>query len=138
MVVAAVLGARLVAQNRDTPRPEFDVRAHYTKYEARIPMRDGKRLFTSIYVPKDTSRTYPFLMTRTPYTVAPYGEDNYRPQLGPSVTFDRAGYIFVFQDVRGRSMSEGAFVEMRPHIDHPQGNQMSTRAPTPTTRWSGC
>ena len=74
-------------------------------------------------MPKDTSRTYPFLMTRTPYTVAPYGEDNYRPQLGPSVTFDRAGYIFVFQDVRGRSMSEGAFVEMRPHIDHPQGNQ---------------
>jgi uncharacterized protein len=116
-------GAGLVAQNPQAQPPDFDVRAHYTKYEARIPMRDGKRLFTSIYVPKDVSRPYPFLMTRTPYTVAPYGEDNYRPRLGPSVTFDRAGYIFVYQDVRGRYMSEGAFVEMRPHIDRPQGTQ---------------
>ena len=62
-------------------------------------------------------------MTRTPYTVGPYGADNYRPRLGPSESFDRAGYIFVFQDVRGRYMSEGAFVEMRPHIDAPKGNQ---------------
>src|SRR5512142_1240079 len=113
------------AQNRAaaTTPPPFDVRAHYTKYEFRIPMRDGKRLFTSVYVPKDTSRTYPFLMTRTPYTVGPYGEDNYRTRLGPSEAFDRAGYIFVFQDVRGRFMSEGAFMEMRPHIDHPRSNQ---------------
>jgi uncharacterized protein len=127
--VAAALGWALassptvVAQDRQGPAPAFDVRAHYTKYEARIPMRDGKRLFTSIYVPKDTSHPYPFLMTRTPYTVAPYGVDTYRPLLGPSVTFDRAGYIFVFQDVRGRFMSEGAFVEMRPHIDQPRGSQ---------------
>ncbi len=99
------------------------VRSHYTKYEFRIPMRDGARLFTSVYVPKDTSKPYPFLMTRTPYTVGPYGEDNYRARLGPSATFDKAGYIFVFQDVRGRYMSDGAFVEMRPHIDHPQSNQ---------------
>jgi uncharacterized protein len=113
-------GFSAAAQNRaQQAPPAFDVRAHYTKYEFRIPTRDGKRLFTSVYVPKDTSRTYPFLMTRTPYTVAPYGEDNYRTKLGPSETFDRAGYIFVFQDVRGRYMSEGAFVEMRPHIDHP-------------------
>lgn len=119
-----VLTGISAAQNRPaSPPPPFDVRAHYTKYEFRIPMRDGKRLFTSVYVPKDTSRTYPFLMTRTPYTVAPYGEDNYRTRLGPSESFDRAGYIFVFQDVRGRYMSEGTFVEMRPHIDHPQGNQ---------------
>jgi len=115
------IGSALVAQRRQGPPTDFDVRAHYTKYEARIPMRDGKRLFTSIYVPKDTSHPYPFLMTRTPYTVAPYGVDNYRLQLGPSASFDRAGYIFVFQDVRGRYMSEGAFVEMRPHIDHPKG-----------------
>jgi putative CocE/NonD family hydrolase len=113
----------VLAQSRQAPPADFDVRAHYTKYESRIPMRDGKKLFTSIYVPKDASRTYPFLMTRTPYTVAPYGVDNYRPRLGPSVAFDRAGYIFVFQDVRGRYMSEGAFVEMRPHIDHPRGNE---------------
>ena len=122
-LVALMVASTAAAQSQQAPTPAFDVRAHYTKYEARIPMRDGKRLFTSIYVPKDASKSYPFLMTRTPYTVGPYGEDNYRPRLGPSESFDRAGYIFVFQDVRGRYMSEGAFVEMRPHIDAPRGNQ---------------
>ncbi|MEI6667525.1 MAG: CocE/NonD family hydrolase [Acidobacteriota bacterium] len=122
-MIGLMPAAEVAAQSRPAPAPEFDIRAHYTKYEARIPMRDGKRLFTSIYVPKDTSKTYPFLMTRTPYTVGPYGADNYRQRLGPSESFDRAGYVFVFQDVRGRYMSEGAFVEMRPHIDAPRGNQ---------------
>lgn len=103
------------------PAPEqFDVRANYTKQEFRIPMRDGKHLFTAVYVPRDTSKQYPFLMTRTPYSVAPYGPDQYRRALGPSLDFDKAGYIFVFQDVRGRYMSEGEFVEMHPHIDRPQ------------------
>jgi predicted acyl esterase len=59
-------------------------------------------LFTSVYVPKDSSRAYPFLIDRTPYSVGPYGVDFYRSQLGPSPDFDKAGYIFVFQDVRGR------------------------------------
>ena len=104
------------AQNRPD-LPEFDVKDHYTKYEFRIPMRDGVHLFTSVYVPKDNSRSYPFLINRTPYSVAPYGVDLYRTQLGPSPDFDKAGYIFVFQDVRGRYMSEGHFVEMDPHID---------------------
>lgn len=104
-------------------KPEFDVRAHYTKYEYRIPMRDGVHLFTAIYVPKDTSHTYPFLINRTPYSVGPYGVDKYRDQLGPSPDFDKAGYIFVDQDVRGRWMSEGQFVEMRPHIDHKTSNK---------------
>jgi putative CocE/NonD family hydrolase len=98
------------------------VRAHYTKYEFRIPMRDGKRLFTAVYVPKVSSfpadpGPYPMLMDRTPYSVAPYGEDQYPPRLGPSDEFEKAGYIFVYQDVRGRWMSEGDFLEMRPHID---------------------
>ena len=70
-----------------------------------------------LYVPKDSSHPYPFLINRTPYSVAPYGVDQYRTQLGPSPDFDKAGYIFVNQDVRGRYMSEGVFVEMRPHID---------------------
>jgi len=103
--------------------PEFDVKAHYTKYEYRIPMRDGVHLFTSVYVPKDTSQPYPFLIDRTPYSVAPYGVDSYRTRLGPSPDFDEAGYIFVFQDVRGRFMSEGTFVEMRPHIDVKKSKQ---------------
>jgi putative CocE/NonD family hydrolase len=93
------------------------VKAHYTKYEYRIPMRDGVHLFTAVYVPKDQTERYPFLMDRTPYSVAPYGEDQYPPRLGPSDEFEKAGYIFVYQDVRGRYMSEGKFVEMRPHID---------------------
>jgi len=102
--------------------PAFSIPEHYTKYESSITMRDGKRLFTSIYVPKDASRRYPFLMTRTPYSVAPYGVDQFKTRLGPSEAFDKAGYIFVFQDVRGRYLSEGDFVEMRPHIDKPQSN----------------
>ncbi|MGH9761652.1 MAG: CocE/NonD family hydrolase [Blastocatellia bacterium] len=101
----------------DSDAPEFNVKEYYTKYEFRIPMRDGKRLFTSVYVPKDTSRTYPFLMDRTPYSVAPYGVDRYKRSIGPSEEFEKAGYIVVYQDVRGRYMSEGDFVEMHPHID---------------------
>src|SRR5947199_1790044 len=108
------------AQGRPDAAPAFDLKEHYTKYEAYIPMRDGKKLFTSIYVPKDTSHPYPFLMTRTPYSVSPYGVDQFRRRLGPSDDFDKAGYIFVFQDVRGRYLSEGPFVEMHPHIDQPK------------------
>jgi putative CocE/NonD family hydrolase len=91
------------------------VRARYTKYEYLIPMRDGARLFTSIYVPKDQAQKYPFLLTRTPYSIAPYGIDNYRATLGPSDHFEKEGFIFVYQDARGRYMSEGEFQQVRPH-----------------------
>ena len=123
VVVVAVLGTicGLRAQNQPEA-PEFDLRGHYTKYEYRIPMRDGVHLFTSVYVPKDSSRSYPFLIDRTPYNVGPYGVDQYRSNLGPSPDFDKSGYIFVFQDVRGRYMSEGKFIEMRPHIDNKKSN----------------
>jgi uncharacterized protein len=104
-------------------KPEtFDVKEHYTKYEYYIPMRDGKKLFTSIYVPKDSSHPYPFLMVRTPYGVGPYGVDQFKRRLGPTEAFDKAGYIFVFEDVRGRYLSEGTFVEMHPHIDNPKSS----------------
>jgi putative CocE/NonD family hydrolase len=92
------------------------VKAHYTKYEFRIPMRDGARLFTSVYVPKDSSRTYPILLNRTPYTVAPYGVDQYKSDLGPSSLFGESGYIVAYQDVRGRYMSEGVFADVRPQL----------------------
>lgn len=121
-LVFFVLIGSLLAQTRPEA-PEFDVKEHYTKYEYRIAMRDGVYLFTSVYVPKDTSRSYPFLIERTPYSVAPYGVDQYRTHLGPSPDFDKSGYIFVFQDVRGRYMSEGQFVEMRPHIDNKKSNK---------------
>jgi putative CocE/NonD family hydrolase len=92
-----------------------EIKAQYTKYEYRIPMRDGKRLFTAVYVPKDDSKQYPILMTRTPYSAKPYGPDQYPDKLGPSELFVKEGYIFVVQDVRGRWMSEGDIVNMRPH-----------------------
>jgi hypothetical protein len=93
---------------------KFDVRKHYLKFEYRIPMRDGVRLFTSVYVPKDSSDTYPILLTRTPYGIAPYGVDKYPAHLGPSDKFAEDKFIFVYQDARGRFMSEGTFVDDRP------------------------
>ena len=109
------IGACAWSQEQAAPEPAFSIREHYTKYEYRIPMRDGKRLFTAVYVPKDASRSYPFLMSRTPYSVAPYGVDTYPQHLGPSLELLRSGYIFVEQDVRGRNMSEGNWIEMTPH-----------------------
>lgn len=97
------------------------VQAAYSKREVLIPMRDGVKLFTAIYTPKDTSRTYPILLQRTPYSVAPYGPEAYKPHLGPSDRFMAEGFIFVYQDVRGRMMSEGTFVNMTPALDtHPK------------------
>lgn len=95
------------------------VKAHYTKHEYQIPMRDGARLFTAVYSPKDMTETYPLLMVRTQSGLRPYGPDQYPNTLiGPSPLphFVTEGYIFVVQDVRGRWMSEGTFVNMRPHI----------------------
>src|SRR5438270_13602444 len=83
----------------DTAQKQLEyTRAHYTKYDYRIPMRDGVRLFTSVYVPKDASQKYPILIQRTPYSVAPYGVDNYRNFLGPSDAFTNEGFIVVYQD----------------------------------------
>jgi putative CocE/NonD family hydrolase len=123
ILLALAVITRLAAQSKpDTP--EYDLKEHYTKYEYRIPMRDGVHLFTSVYVPKNSSGAYPFLIDRTPYSVGAYGVDSYiKKQLGPAIEFDKAGYIFVFQDVRGRYMSEGTFIEMRPHIDVKKSKQ---------------
>lgn len=95
-------------------RAEY-IRSHYAKYEYRVPMRDGVTLFTSVYAPYDDSEEYPILMFRSPYSVAPYGADEYRDWLGPHEAFEKEGFIFVFQDVRGHFMSEGDYVNMRPH-----------------------
>jgi putative CocE/NonD family hydrolase len=99
----------------EAERAEY-FRASYTKYEYLIPMRDGVRLFTSIYAPKDTSQKYPILLMRTPYTVSPYGEDNYRGLAANNEKFAKEGFIFASQDVRGTSKSEGEFVNMRPYL----------------------
>jgi putative CocE/NonD family hydrolase len=116
LVVRLLLLAWLVVPT-EMARPQGAdyVKAHYTKYECRIPMRDGVRLFTAVYVPKDTSRRYPILLKRTPYGVAPYGRDRYQDVLGPSALFSEAGYIVAYQDVRGCFLSEGEFLDVRPH-----------------------
>ncbi len=101
-----------LAQEAPAPNP---VREKYTKHEFKIRMRDGASLFTSVYTPKDMSSSYPVMMQRTPYSVGPYGIDNYRTSLGPSPAFQKEGFIFVYQDVRGRYMSEGVFLETTPH-----------------------
>jgi putative CocE/NonD family hydrolase len=109
---------------------EAEIKAGYTKIEQMIPMRDGIKLFTSIYIPKDTSQKYPFMFDRTPYSVAPYGADKYRTSLGPDDLFLKEGYIFVYQDVRGRWMSEGDFEDVRPYIPHKTGTQIDETTDT--------
>src|SRR5579862_1190441 len=99
------------------------VRQKYVKREVLIKARDGVQLFTAIYAPRDTTRTYPFLMTRTPYGVPPYGADEYPARLGPTPRFQDEGFIFVYQDTRGRFMSEGYFQYMTPHLDNKRGPQ---------------
>ena len=106
----------------DPIRHEY-IRSHYAKFEYRIPMRDGVRLFTSVYVPNDAGekKRYPILMSRTPYSVAPYGLDRYPHRIGPTELYEQDGFIFVHQDVRGAHMSEGTYVNMRPHRDAKRG-----------------
>ena len=114
-LAAALLAATAARAADDKPAP-YEPREHYTKYEHLIAMRDGKRLYTAVYAPKDQGRRYPLLMVRTPYGCGPYGVDhNGLARLAPNEAFMKAGYLFVCQDVRGRFQSEGVFVEMTPH-----------------------
>ncbi|MBI3111414.1 MAG: CocE/NonD family hydrolase [Ignavibacteriales bacterium] len=99
------------------------VKSRYTKSEHMILMRDGVKLFTVIYAPKDRSQKYPILLNRTPYSVGPYGPDRYKTDVGPSLHFQDEGYIFVYQDVRGKFQSEGTFEFMRPYIPKKQSNK---------------
>ena len=94
----------------------------YTKIERMIPMRDGIQLFTAIYIPKDSSELHPVIITRTPYSCGPYGEENFPAGFG-NPAFIREKYIVVYQDVRGRHMSQGQFTEMTPNIPRKQSNK---------------
>lgn len=93
------------------------IKAAYEKVEVDIPMRDGVKLHTVIYAPRDKRKKFPIMLKRTPYSVAPYGEGNYSARIGPSAIMEDEGYIFVHQDVRGRFMSEGSYDNMRPNVD---------------------
>ena len=86
--------------------------SEYQKLEFRIPMRDGVKLYTAVYVPKGGAG-FPLLMERTPYASEPYGKDAL-PGFDP--LYAKAGYGFVSQDVRGRYLSEGTFENVRPQL----------------------
>src|SRR5438132_7272290 len=106
------------------------IKSHYTKREVMIPMRDGVKLFACIYEPKDKDQKYPIMFDRTPYSVGPYGLSAYKTSLGPDELFAREGYIFVYQDVRGRYMSEGVYEDVRPYIHNKRGNQIDETTDT--------
>ncbi|MES2863542.1 MAG: CocE/NonD family hydrolase [Bacteroidota bacterium] len=97
-----------------------EIKDNYDKKEIYITMRDGVKLFTAVYTPKDISKTkkYPILMQRTCYSIAPYGVENFKKSLGPNEFLSKEKYIFVYQDVRGRYMSEGVFTNMTPQVEH--------------------
>ncbi len=90
------------------------VSQRFEKLEVKIPMRDGVKLHTVIYVPRRPQAPFPFLLQRTPYASHPYGPASYPATLGPSEYLSREDYAFVYQDVRGRYLSEGVFVDVRP------------------------
>ena len=111
---------------------------NYTKKEVDIEMRDGVKLHTTIYSPKDTSKKYPIIMQRTPYSSRPYGEGNLRTKIGPNEHLMKEGNIIVYQDVRGRWLSEGHYVNMRAYIPikPPTIRWMRARIPTiPLNGW---
>ncbi|MFY0685898.1 MAG: CocE/NonD family hydrolase [Cyclobacteriaceae bacterium] len=105
-------------QAQDKSYPELN----YDKVQYEIPMRDGTTLFTQVYTPKNKSKAYPIMMKRTCYSTRPYEADKFPQLLGPSTFMMEEGYIYVYQDVRGRYMSEGEFDNMRPNIP---GNKKS-------------
>ncbi len=96
---------------------------NYTKREVQIEMRDGAKLHTTIYAPKDTSKEYPIIMQRTPYSSRPYGEGKFKEKIAPNIHMMKEGYIVVYQDVRGRWMSEGHYENMRAYIPNKKSDK---------------
>lgn len=114
LVLMLILGlTQALAQNP----PPF--RELYTKQEYMIPMRDGTRLYTSVYLPKNKPGKHPVLLERTPYGAGPYGPDALPGGMRGSSKLVENGYIFAFQDVRGMGHSEGVFVNDRPLLITP-------------------
>jgi len=136
-LVAALVLAALVwpmvyaADNKPADTSAAWLAEHYTKSEHRILMRDGVRLLTRVYVPKDESQAWPILLTRTPYALKPYGADNYTDVSGSLKTFAKDSFILVTQDVRGRYGSEGEYVHVRPF----KPNKGATEADESSDAW---
>ncbi|MCJ7757786.1 MAG: CocE/NonD family hydrolase [Gillisia sp.] len=109
---------------------DYEVSENYDKQEVYIIMRDGVKLHTTIYSPKDTSKKYPIILQRTPYSSNPYGEDQFRSKIGPNEYLMKEGNIIVYQDVRGRWMSEGTYDNMRAYIPNKKGKQIDEASDT--------
>ncbi|ARV08807.1 X-Pro dipeptidyl-peptidase [Winogradskyella sp. PC-19] len=122
--------------NKVTASVDTYAKDNYTKKEVMIEMRDGIKLHTTIYSPKDTSKTYPMLMMRTPYSCRPYGENEFKSKIGPNKYLMEEGNIMVYQDVRGRWNSEGVYDNMRAYIPNKTGNQVDEASDTyDTIEW---
>jgi len=119
---------QLTAQNKDS----IWVRENYSKIERMIPMRDGIKLFTAFYIPKDTSVKHPILFNRTPYACSPYGEDKFNASLYESywLNYLKEGYIIAIEDVRGKFMSEGEFIDVRPFNPNKKGTEIDEASDT--------
>jgi putative CocE/NonD family hydrolase len=111
------------AENVPTFLQQIQIRRLYTRQELMVPMRDGIELYTQVYIPKDQKRKYPILLFRTPYSIGSYGPEAYRSVLGPNRLYAQDGFIFVYQDVRGKFRSKGEFIVMKPHKREKQGPQ---------------
>lgn len=107
-------------------------RENYYKIERMVPMRDGSSLFTAFYIPKDSSVKHPILMVRTPYSCAPYGENEFSGRVYGTywINYLREGYIIAIQDVRGKFMSEGDFVDVRPFNANKKGKEFDEASDT--------
>ena len=132
LILIPVLFAVFAASSQAYLQDSAWVMDNYTKKELYIPMRDGVRLFTAIYTPKDMSENHPILMRRTPYSCAPYGEQNFPSNLWTRHWryYARENYIFVVQDVRGAWMSEGEFEDVRPFNPNKKGNEIDEASDT--------
>ena len=137
-VLSALLPTNLVPFKVESPKDYARaISGYYTKHEFKIPMRDGVELHTAAWIPKDETKKWPILIVRTPYGLTGYGMENapdfstrHATKFSPAKAMVQAGYIFVQQDVRGKMMSQGSFVDVRPR-------ERQTKAQTPTTRSLG-
>lgn len=127
-VVFILTASSINGQNSDS----LWVRENYYKVEKMVPMRDGISLFTAFYIPKDSSVKHPVLLNRTPYSCSPYGEDKFNPRIYETywINYLKEGYIIAIQDVRGRWMSEGGFVDVRPFNPNKKGKEIDEASDT--------
>ncbi len=133
---ASILDNTEISTDKTSEENTYSVKNNYNKQEIDILMRDGIKLHTTIYTPKDTSKQYPILMQRTPYSSNPYGEDQYRSKIGPNEFLMKEGNIIVYQDVRGRWMSEGVYDNMRAYIPNKKDKEFDEASDTyDTIEW---